>query len=60
MIFYRSPCKNKIGSLLRRSWLVALEKKYDAKFRVAFDAIRELMEPPVKAKRRIGFRRDPE
>ena len=40
--------------------LVALEKKYDAKFRVVFDAIRELMEPPVKAKRRIGFRRDPE
>jgi len=40
--------------------LVALEKKYDAKFRVVFDAIRELMEPPVKPKRRIGFRRDPE
>ena len=40
--------------------LVALEKKYDAKFRVVFDAIRELMEPPVKEKRRIGFRRDPE
>jgi len=35
--------------------LAALEKKYDAQFRVVFDAIRELMEPPVKTKRRIGF-----
>jgi ORF6N domain len=38
--------------------LNALEKKYDAQFRVVFDAIRELMAPPVKAQRRIGFRAD--
>ena len=38
--------------------LAALEKKYDAQFKVVFDAIRALMEPPaVEAKRgRIGFR----
>lgn len=34
--------------------LNALEKKYDAQFKVVFDAIRELMEPPVP-RRRIGF-----
>ena len=35
----------------------ALEKKYDAQFRVVFDAIRELMTPPApKKKRPIGFR----
>lgn len=38
--------------------LAALEKKYDAQFRVVFDAIRDLMTPPEKAKREIGFRRD--
>ena len=36
--------------------LDALEKKYDAQFRVVFDAIRELMTPPAKAGKRIGFR----
>ena len=36
--------------------LAALEKKYDAQFRVVFDAIRELMTPPApKKKRPIGF-----
>ena len=35
--------------------LAALEKKYDSQFKVVFDAIRELMAPPVKPKRRIGF-----
>jgi phage regulator Rha-like protein len=33
-----------------------LEKKYDAQFKVVFDAIRELMTPPEKEQRRIGFR----
>ncbi|OGJ66848.1 DNA-binding protein [Candidatus Peribacteria bacterium RIFCSPHIGHO2_12_FULL_55_11] len=34
-----------------------LEQKYDAQFKVIFDAIRQLMAPPVpKNKRRIGFR----
>jgi hypothetical protein len=36
--------------------LAALEKKYDAQFRVVFDAIRELMGPPSKRTRPIGFR----
>ncbi len=36
--------------------LDALEKKYDAQFKVVFDAIRELMSPLApKPKRRIGF-----
>lgn len=35
--------------------LNALEKKYDSQFKIVFDAIRELMTPPEKPKRRIGF-----
>ena len=35
--------------------LAALENKYDAKFKVVFDAIRELMLPPALPKREIGF-----
>src|SRR5438309_9366125 len=35
--------------------LAALENKYDAQFKVVFDAIRELMLPPVPPKRQIGF-----
>ena len=36
--------------------LLALEKRYDAQFRVVFDAIRGLMTPPEpKKKRPIGF-----
>ncbi len=39
--------------------LSQLEKKYDEKFRVVFDAIHELMTPPEPAKkRRIGFIQD--
>lgn len=33
-----------------------LEKKYDAQFRVIFDAIRDLVTPPRAEKRSIGFR----
>jgi hypothetical protein len=33
-----------------------MEKKYDAQLKVVFDAIRELMRPPAKPRRRIGFR----
>jgi hypothetical protein len=33
-----------------------LEKKYDAQFKVVFQAIRELIAPPDKPKREIGFR----
>jgi hypothetical protein len=32
-----------------------LEKTYDAQFKSVFDAIRALMAPPEKARRRIGF-----
>ena len=36
--------------------LDALERKYDAQFKVVFDAIRKRMEPPpTDAKLRIGF-----
>ncbi len=35
--------------------LEELEKKYDSQFRVVFDAIRQLMEPPEKPRREIGF-----
>jgi hypothetical protein len=37
-----------------------LEQKYDAQFRVVFDAIRELMEPPEPESPRIGFARNGE
>ncbi len=32
-----------------------LEKKYDAKFKIVFDAIRRLMVPPAKPHKKIGF-----
>ena len=35
--------------------LQELEKKYDAQFKVVFDAIHALLEPQKKPKRRIGF-----
>jgi phage regulator Rha-like protein len=35
--------------------LAALENIYDAQFKVVFDAIRQLMSPPAKRKREIGF-----
>jgi len=35
--------------------LADLENKYDAQFKVVFDAIRELMLPPAPPKRQIGF-----
>ena len=35
--------------------LEELEKKYDSQFRVVFDAIRALMEPPKTPRQRIGF-----
>jgi hypothetical protein len=33
-----------------------LEKRYDAQFKGVFDAIRQLMAPPAKPRRSIGFR----
>ena len=38
--------------------LNALEKKYDTKFRVVFEAIRDLMTPEPSSQRKIGFRRE--
>lgn len=36
----------------------AMERKYDQQFKVVFDAMRKLLEPPPKPKRVIGFRSD--
>jgi hypothetical protein len=36
--------------------LEKMEKKYDARFKIVFDALRELMRPPVKPRKGIGFR----
>ena len=36
--------------------LDALERKYDTQFKVIFDAIRELTQPPARPRRRIGFK----
>src|SRR3989449_10226633 len=33
-----------------------LESKYDRQFKIVFDAIRELMSPPVRDRKEIGFR----
>jgi len=37
------------------SRLDALERKYDAQFKVVFDAIRQMMTPPAEKKQPIGF-----
>lgn len=38
--------------------LDGLEQRYDAQFKVVFDAIRALMSPPTVKARRVGFRSD--
>ena len=40
--------------LIRR--LDELEQRYDAQFKVVFDALRQLMSPAEPARKRIGFR----
>lgn len=35
-----------------------MEKKYDYQFKVVFDAIKQLIEPPQKSSKRIGFLRE--
>lgn len=40
--------------------LDSLEPKYDAQFKAVFQAIRELMAPPTKPKKRIGFQKESE
>jgi len=32
-----------------------LERKYDSQFRIVFDALRKLIDPPQKSKPPIGF-----
>lgn len=39
--------------------LEELERKYDGQFRVVFEAIRQLVSPPARARKPIGFRPDP-
>jgi len=36
--------------------LEEMERKYDSQFKIVFDAIRQLMQPPEPKRRRIGFR----
>jgi len=43
------------GTVLVRQ-LKDLEKKYDSQFKVVFDAIRQLMTPPARKPRKIGFK----
>jgi hypothetical protein len=38
-----------------RTKLLELESKYDEQFRAVFDAIRQLLQPPVTSTKRIGF-----
>ena len=38
--------------------LGALEKKYDVQFKIVFDAVRELMSPPERARRQIALHPD--
>ena len=35
--------------------LDALEQKYDAQFKVVFDAIRQIMAPPTPPRKQIGY-----
>lgn len=39
--------------------LDVLEGKYDRQFKVVFDTIRQMMSPPVPARKQIGFRLRP-
>ena len=38
--------------------LASLERKYDSRFKVVFEAIRELMKPPEPTRRPIGFSKE--
>ena len=38
--------------------IAEIEKKYDHQFKVVFDAIKQLLTPPEKPRRRIGFHAD--
>ncbi len=36
--------------------IVAMEGKYNKQFKIVFDAIKQLLEPPEKPKKKIGYR----
>jgi hypothetical protein len=38
-----------------RQKIETMEKKYDHQFKIVFEAIKKLLEPPVKTKGKIGF-----
>jgi len=42
-----------------RQKIEALEKKYDSRFQAVFATIRQMLETPVPARRRIGFHASP-
>ena len=44
-----------VSNEMLRLKIEAMEKQYDHKFKVVFDAIKKIVEAPVKDKRRIGF-----
>ena len=46
------------GNISVDAKLAVLEQKYDAQFKVVFDAIRALMEVPKSSETKIGFGRD--
>lgn len=39
-----------------RKKIEAMERKYDKQFKVVFDVIKQLLEPPEEPKEKIGFR----
>jgi hypothetical protein len=39
--------------------LAAMERRYDAQFKIVFDVLRRLMAPPEPKRRRIGFQSEP-
>lgn len=41
-----------------RQKIEEIEKKYDYQFKVVFEAIKQLLEPPQKSKKKIGFLRE--
>jgi len=53
--FAVARCDHKVREKDLARKLADLENRYDAQFRVVFDAIRELMQPPIPLRKRIGF-----
>jgi len=53
--FVRLREMRKTHEELRRK-IDAMEKRYDARFQAVFEAIRQMLETPIPAKKPIGFR----